>query len=636
VRGFWAVLRREFAERRLLLLGAAMVGLFPLLIPLLPGVAGRDSSEMRGGTAVALCLIIGGVLSLALGASVIAGDLSERRLGFYFARPIAGWAIWAGKLAGAAALAVSAEVLVLLPTLAIDRRLDLGTPWWPGGDAWIRNVPLLVLALTAGCVMVLLLSHVLSSMARSRSPWLLLDLGAALAVTATVWSARQVLLREQAFDAFALGLCWLAAAVLATASVAGAVQVTRGRTDSRRAHRLLSLTFWSGLGTASLAFAAYSHWVVTVAPRDLRSIAGVLSPPAGTWVGLQGRAAKRGDYYPAFLFDAASGRSVKIGGSQYFYWWQQPVFAPDGSRAAWVEPGFAAYDLKLLDLTRPGARPTATAVSFAEWPRRMALSPGGKLFAAFHRSSLTLDDLASGRLLAAAPFTAEFDRDLRLLFSETGRLRVYHDVVDRIPTGGATWKLTAYEIDPSQRRLIQIGGVTVPGEWQDWSLSRDGERVALRTRGGPVRLADLRTGTILATLPSAAEQVLATFLADGRLLLDERTLSSTMLRLFDVRGTELRRFSFPSRRVAVGGEVEPGRLAVATADRGLPGSTRGWISFLLDLDSGRTAAVGRDLVPAGRGGSPRSIGPRLFLHGRELVLLDPASGRLRTLLRTAK
>jgi len=634
VRGFWAVLCRELAERRLFLLGAAMVGLFPLLVPLLPGVAGRDPAEVRTGTAVALCLIIGGILSLALGASVIAADLSERRLGFYFARPIAGWAIWAGKVAGAAALAVSAALLVLLPTLLVERRFDVGTPWWMG-DAWIRNGPAFVLALTAGCVMVLLLSHVLSTMARSRSPWLLLDLGAAFAVTATVWSARLMLLREQAFGALASGLGGLAAAVLATACVAGAVQVTRGRTDARRSHRLLSLTFWSGLAAASLAFAAYSHWVVTVAPQDLRSIASVLSPPAGGWVGLQGRAVNRGDYYPAFLFDTASGRSVKIGGSQYFYWWQQPVFAPDGSRAAWVEPGFAGYDLRLLDLTRSGARPTATALSFEEWPRQMAVSPGGKLFAAFHRSSLTLDDLVSGRLLAAVPFTAEFDRDLRLLFSDTGRLRVYHDVVERIPTGGATWKLTAYELDPSQRRLIQVGGVTVPGEWQDWSLSRDGERVALRTRGGPVRLADLRTGTILATLPSAAEQILATFLADGRLLLEERTLSSTTLRLFDVRGTELRRFSFASRRVAVGGEVEPGRLAIATADHGRSRGTKGWTSFLLDLDSGRTALVGRDLVPAGHGGSPRSIGPRLFLHGRELQLLDPASGRLRTVLCTA-
>ena len=70
---------------------------------------------MRSGVALGLALIVSLVLAMALGGSVIARDLGERRLGFYFARPISGGAIWAGKLAAAAVLAVGAGVLVLLP-----------------------------------------------------------------------------------------------------------------------------------------------------------------------------------------------------------------------------------------------------------------------------------------------------------------------------------------------------------------------------------------------------------------------------------------------------------------------------------------------------------------------------------------
>ena len=95
LQGLWAVLCREIAERRLLLLAAALVGLVPLAVPFLPGVAAPDPGEIRTGTALALCLVVTAVLALTLGATVIAGDLSERRLGFYFSRPLAGWAIWA-------------------------------------------------------------------------------------------------------------------------------------------------------------------------------------------------------------------------------------------------------------------------------------------------------------------------------------------------------------------------------------------------------------------------------------------------------------------------------------------------------------------------------------------------------------
>ena len=101
--GFRAVLVREVAERWLLLAGAALVGMFPLLVPFLPGFQGHPS-DLRAGTAVALCFIVAALLAVVLGASVIAGEQSAGRLGFYFARPVAGWAVWAGKLAGAAVL----------------------------------------------------------------------------------------------------------------------------------------------------------------------------------------------------------------------------------------------------------------------------------------------------------------------------------------------------------------------------------------------------------------------------------------------------------------------------------------------------------------------------------------------------
>jgi len=654
---FGAVLFREVAERWLLLVGAEAVGFFPLLVPFLPGVQSGFSAEFRAGVALALCFTVAAVLAVTLGASVLAGELAEGRLGFYFSRPIAGWAVWAGKLAGVAVLSIGSALLVLLPTLVVDRRLELGMPWWMD-TPWTRHVPPFVGILAAGCVLLLLFSHLVSSMVRSRSPWLLLDLGAALAAAALFWSIRQTLWREGAIDAFFWGLGGLVLLVTVAAAVASAVQVTRGRTDARRAHRLLSLTFWSGVGIATAAFAIFSHWVVDVSPSDLRAFEAVLSPAASTWIGVRGPAVHRGAYFPAFLFDTATGRSLKISGSPIDrFWWLQPVFSSDGSAAAWLEGGAGGYELKTLDLTRPGARPAATAVAFESWPDRMALSPHGRLLAAVHDGVLTVDDLEARRMVTSVPVALASEQGLKMRFTDDRHLRLYQALFER-PERSETpaerkekperlWRLTAFDLDPvdlgpGHGKLIRVGGIEVTGNWFFWSVSPDGWHVALRAMEGPFRLGDLRTGAILATLPRSPEGGMATFLSDGRLILDQRNGDGTTLRLLGKDGAELRQFAFPSVRVAVGGEVQPGRLAMATTPRGTFAEPAAWSAFLLNLDNGRAAPLGAGLLPVMRdlslfdrgAGNPQSVGARLFLRtGGDLLLLDPATGRLRTVLR---
>ncbi|HEX3528973.1 MAG TPA: hypothetical protein VH988_18090 [Thermoanaerobaculia bacterium] len=645
MKGFLALLVREVAERWLLLAGAVAVGFFPLLVPLLPGVPGGSSVETRAGIALALCLTVNVVLAVILGASVIAGELAERRLGFYFSRPVAGWAVWAGKLAGAAVLSIGAALLVLLPTLVVDHRIELNTPmpWWIG-SAWIGRVPPFAGVLVSVCLLLLLLSHLVSTMVRSRSPWLLLDLAAALTAAALFWSSRQTLANARAVDALGWGLAAFTILLAAAAALASAIQVTCGRTDARRSHRLLSLVFWSGLGVVTAGFAVYAHWVVDVSPADLQSFEAVLAAPSGPWVGLRGPALRRGNYFPSFLFDTTSGRAFKIGTSPADrFWWQQPVFSADGSHAAWLEVVAGGYELRALDLSRTG-RPVASTVSFADWSARLALSPRGRLLAAVQGSVLTVDDLEARRLVASIPLGATDDQRFQVRFLDDRHLRLYEEVSERSPGGAPVWRLSAFDLDldAGHGRLIRTGGIELPGgRPYYWTIGPDGWRLVLRSQSGPILLADLRTGTLVATLPRCGVGSLAVFLADGRLLLDQRSAGGAMLCLLDRDGAELRRMSFPGLRVAVGGEVQPGRLAMATAPQGSLADPAGWSAFLLDLDTGQRVSIGpdllptlRDLTPFDRGAaSPQSIGPRLFLKkGGELVLLDPATGHLRTLL----
>jgi hypothetical protein len=631
MRGFWAVLRREIVERRLLLLAAALVGLVPLVVPFLPGVAASDSGEIRSGTALALCLAVSAVLVLTLGATVIGSDLVERRLGFYFARPIAGWAIWAGKLAGAAILSTSAALLVLLPALLLDPHVEIGASWWLD-SAWIRDVPTLLVVLAGGSTAALLVVHAVSTMVRSRSSWLLLDLIGAFAVAALVWSERRILLRANADSASAWGIVGLLIALVVVSLLAGAVQVIRGRTDPRRGHRLLSLTFWSGMGLAALSFAVFAHWVLDVVPQDLVRIGNVLSPPAGTWVGLRGPVRGRGDYSPGFLMDTSSGRSFTIGSPPAYWWWLQPVFSPDGARAAWLERDSDGVDLKVLDLTRPDSQPAASRVSFDTWPARLALSAGGTRLAALVRSSLTVLDVATGRLLAAVPFPDADEEFFAMRFTPEGRLRIVERLRNSVVMTRA--RLTITELDPGHGRLSLLGSIELD-ETLDWTVRRDGERVAAGSRS-LFRLFTTRTGEVLAELPLRGELAGMIFLDDGRLLLDERFPGEGVLHLLDADGRELRRFHFQATRVLLGGEVAPGRITLAT--RASPRASSyftGWTAYLLDLDRGRATSLGTGLIPACRTAGSEGVGPRLFLKGRgELVLLDPATGRMRTVLRT--
>jgi hypothetical protein len=636
VRGFLAVLRREVEERRLLLLAAVAAGFFPFVLPYLPGFEGRDPADVRGGAALALAVVVAGVLSLGLGATVIAGDLAERRLGFYFARPVAGWALWGGKLAGAAVLAVGASLLVLLPALLFGGKVEIGMLWWLGDSLLRTGLP----ALVTGTIAVLLLAHVLSSMARSRSSWLLLDLAAALAVAAVTWSAWRVLWREQALSALYLGAGCFALAAAVAALAAGAVQVTGGRTDPRRGHRLLSLTFWGVLGVAALGFSVYTRWVTAVTPADLTWLSPVAAP-AGSWIALRGPAAGRGDYTPAFLFDVASGRWRKIGATG-FYRWLPLIFSPDGERAAWLAPDGAPGEglaLGTLDLRDAGARPAAAPVAFRDWPQSLVLTPHGTRVAYVDDGTLIVADLATGRLLASASLATAAGESVDLRFGDPGRLRVYRAAEEPAPGDSPgsvpTWHLTSLELPVPRGRLAVTGRLELTGDVHSWALSPDGGRVVVRLAQA-LRVLDLRTGALLAEQPLAGEMSAADLLTDGRIVVTEHAGERTLLSLLSRDGKPLRRFTFDADRLQLGGEVAAGRLALATARRAKLRTFEAWTSFVLDLDTGRTALVGRGLLPVGRPGlGPQSAGARLFSRRRDLLLFDPATGRLRTALRRA-
>lgn len=254
----FAVFRREWIGRRNLFLLALGLGFLYLI-----GV--RFDPEMGAGhekiaiIAVATSLLLPWAVAALYGATMVGKDLEERRFGFLLNQPIRLSEIFIGKVAAGLGMAMTFGFLACLPSLLL-------------GGLW-RPVPLLEVARLlglslAGCLVLLLLFHVLSIQVRSRSPWLVLDLAA---WSAFVWGVRVLSLRLISVNAFPDMLrLWLVLLILVTVGlgIAGYLQVAEGRADLLRGHRFVSMTLAAALGVALLVGWVQVAWVLNHQPVE--------------------------------------------------------------------------------------------------------------------------------------------------------------------------------------------------------------------------------------------------------------------------------------------------------------------------------------------------------------------------------
>jgi hypothetical protein len=516
--GLLALLAREVGERRMVFLVAAALSLAPFAAPLLMAGSGSVGSESTLATAVVLALALSSVLAAALGVSIIAGELADRRLAFYFERPLSGWAIWGGKLGAALALALGAGLVVLLPAALLHGNQE------PGLLSQLR------LAWPAGALLVVLVCHALGVIARARTAWILLDVAAALVVAGLVWfDVHQLLPWPSSFAP--LGLSLAAAAILGLVLLsASAVQVIGGRTDLRRAHRLLSSTLWSGLLAPALAATAYIAWYVHPAPTALDMVAYLSADRSGRWVEMAGAARLGGKpedprFLPAhFLVDRADGSWQRTGpvGAWRSSHFSPVMFAADGRSAVWLERtgDGSRNELVRIDLTMPHPTPQETRLTFGS--PYLALSPDGARIAALGGNRLVVTELATGRLLASV--AAGMD-SAELVFISPDRLRLFKAIQDAAtsPSG----ELAIDDLDVAGGRLQPLARIPLDAPYT-WSASPDGERLLIRTYPGredhASSLYDAGSGRLLAVLPHTGRGwKQAEFLPSGQLVRIERT-----------------------------------------------------------------------------------------------------------------
>ena len=323
----FAVAAREITERRLLFLGAFVAGLLPLVFPLIPALRG-NAHDARSVAMLLLAITITVSFPVVFGATIVVGDIAQKRLSFYFSRPLPAASIWAGKLLAALLITIGCTFLAVAPVFFVE-----GESAFSYDTFGLGSRGSLVLAIPAVLVL-LLLAHVVASIARLRSAWIALDffLAASFSV-AIALSLRSLFLSgfwgfyEQARWP-ELALWWLLVTLIAILLAASYVQVADGRTDARRSHGALSATLWGLSAIFAAILGGLAWWAASARATDLARIdSGVLTAPRGPWVAIGGRL-RGGRGGGMFLFNSESSQSVRIRSGH-------AVFSANGSWAAW-------------------------------------------------------------------------------------------------------------------------------------------------------------------------------------------------------------------------------------------------------------------------------------------------------------
>jgi hypothetical protein len=624
MRGLLAVARREIEEKRFVFLAAAAASLVPFAVPIVRGLHGTAAVEIREWIALVGASTLAVGLAALLGATVIASDLAERRLGFYFSRPITGFALWGGKLGAAGFIALAAAAIFYIPTLAINGRhvepVDL-PEGWPG----------ILAAVALGAV---LLFHAGNIVLRQRSPLLALDVAMlVLLVLGAIALLRRLDLTYALEPPRNAATALIAAAAIALL-LAGLLAVTRGRSDGRAAHRVLSATLWSILGAGFAATAFYSAWVFSIAPKDLTRVNSVTPASKGSWISVQ--AIVRG-WRPNFLYDTATGRYRRVGAS-----WIEPVMSPDGTRAAWFEASIQGgpYDVFTWKLDETGAKPVR-ALSLPSIPYTTFLSDHGERLAMISYGVLSVWDTLTGASLGSVRVAGESPY-LGGFFLDRNRVRILR-FKNRSDSPEEN-SLDILEFDLSARSLSTIvtlddASACIQDETGDRLLVRGKSRLTLR---------DAHTGALIAVLSERVptRQAVGHFLSGGRIAVSvaegpaasgvEMRSRTVRVDVFTRDGQLERSIPIPAgQQIRLGGEVAPGQLVVGAGYD--PESTISHEIYLANLSTGQVRLVAKRLGPLRNLSEPGSDATKIFFGpDGSLVHFDALTGERRIIIGKAE
>lgn len=565
-----ALAARELNERRSIFLTAAVLATIPYAVLLIPEVErfGRSTAVAMTGIFVAICYVTG--LALLLGGTLLGRELVEKRMSFYFGKPIGERTIWFGKLAGGLGTLAAAAAIIVVPTL-------LGS-----GD----EAPRLLRALgyfSLAAVTLFLVSHAVTTMFRSRSMLILADLAAVAVAGTAAYLMVHALSAGLAVKLVDVLLWSFAIGGLAIMVAAGAWQLSRGRIDLRANHRELSKFLWSATAVMLAIAGAAVLWVVMATPDDLWLRVYAEQVPNSDWVVTSGPAKHRGDYQAAFFKNVATGEYQRIPANQM--WWGG-FWTRDGRHVGHVRK---TRELDVLTMKPEGVEIKPTRITV---PPNATVMPSDdmKRVAIVTKDMVTVEALADGRTLAAA---RRASGSVRAFFVTPDLLRLYVSA-DR--------QADIYELDVPAKKLTKTGTFSTSGTlW--FTASPDGSRLLARSatpQGIELLVLEARTGVRIGSFGMQEKGFFGLILSDGRIA----TVNTRNAKTLSIHGADLAL----QRQVPLTGmpairflrELEGGRIVLVgdTGERGVSAvpldNTR---LRVVDANSGATVRDEQKLHP---------------------------------------
>ncbi|HXY42172.1 MAG TPA: hypothetical protein VEQ10_21025, partial [Vicinamibacteria bacterium] len=572
-----AVTARELRERWLLFPASLALGLNPLVFPAF-GVNRRDMPFVGVVTALGL----GAAAALVMGSTMLARDTSNGRLGFLLSRPLSWRAIWGGKWLAALVLVAGSGLLAAVPFMVAyppDARPGLpGSPVpllaWLGVLAHEHGWAFGLYALMLGVG----LANLFAAAYRSRSPWVVADMAL---LAAAIWIARRRVAPLWLMDGLQTQLPGLSVLVvfllpLAVGLLAGsAVQVAVGRTDPRRAHLALSLTFWAVVYAALAGAAGRLAWVEAAGPSDLRSY-DEARPANSRWLSVAGENGRARWFGSGFLLDTTTGNYLQVTPSLSALAlgaiedrepnFQSLSFSADGRFAAFWEPDAARGSTALVRVDLSTGTPRRERIGLAStpppgWWTALALSPTAVHAVLVSEAMASLHELPSGGAVATCALTPGWramairflteDAARVWLVSRSGVPRPTTDEEVRIldvSKGGC--HAASFTVPPSASAPARTTVLTVDATGRRLLTSRD----ALSLRDGA-------TGALLSTLIDAGARW-ALFLGDGRIAAITARATGSVLHVFSPEGRATTTAALERQPSVLGPEIAPGRLVV--------------------------------------------------------------------------
>jgi hypothetical protein len=612
------IARRELAEKKFVFTAAVALAVIVSLMPLVPGIPAGGG---RAVTVIASAILgVGFVLGLAaiLGATMVGRELSEKRLSFYFSKPIPAVSVWTGKLIAAAILLTGTFLIVSLPSFFAGKKVL--TEVWAGEGRSL--IPILAIIVTA----FFFAGHILSTIARARSPWAFVDLVAAGALAFLAWLVARPLVDAMAFDM--LGFIsriasWL---LLVVALFAGAFQLSVGRSDRQRSHLALMRFLWPAIAVVIAISGAGVAWVVSANLTDLTGNIYASNDGRSDYAIITGEARNRRDYHPAFLTNLATGEAERLGGASPFFGVE---FVEGGKKLLvfrQVDRKSGATEVFVRDL-RKGSPEEATGLTITRWQGSVMTTADARRIAYISNGILTAYDVDSRRALGSVKVPAnEIVRDMWFASPDVLRLHTL--------TGGGMKPIPIdraammYEFDLKTRAFRKTGehhhmSTRVVSTF----VSPDRTKVIIRDGNGGSIVADSMTLAPLATIPGV-ERVIA--FTDGRFA----ALAQSTLRVFSPSGREERAIAVPA---AVeewrAREIGPGKMIISVKETVGP-KGQGWRVLIVDINTGAILRNELGMAPIGFTGQSKPMGAYQLFESAEgnIVMWNPLTNEKKVLI----